>query len=255
MTWYYMRGEERVGPITDAEVAALVRSGSITAETWVWREGMAQWQQYGEVAAPETVSPLSPPAAAGGGSVLCAECGNLFPADDMVRYGDSWICAACKPVFFQRLKEGAALPRRLLYAGFWIRFLAYFIDGVILGAANMAIALAFGLGFGGFNAAQAAPSPLAILSMTLPSLIGLALGVTYETWFIGKFGATPGKMTCGLKVVRPDESPVTYGRACGRCFAKILSAFILYIGFIMAGYDEEKRGLHDRICDTRVVRK
>ena len=57
-----------------------------------------------------------------------------------------------------------------------------------------------------------------------------------------------------LKIVRPDGAPITYLRAFGRYFAEILSTLILFIGFMMAGWDEEKRALHDRICDTRVIR-
>ena len=61
-------------------------------------------------------------------------------------------------------------------------------------------------------------------------------------------------MACGLKVIRPDGEEITYGRACGRFFADILSYVILFIGYIMVAFDEEKRALHDRICDTRVVK-
>jgi uncharacterized RDD family membrane protein YckC len=46
---------------------------------------------------------------------------------------------------------------------------------------------------------------------------------------------------------------MTWSLAVGRYFAHMLSAFTLYIGYMMAGWDEEKRALHDRICDTRVV--
>jgi uncharacterized RDD family membrane protein YckC len=56
-------------------------------------------------------------------------------------------------------------------------------------------------------------------------------------------------------VVRPDGRPVDLGRAFGRYFAKILSAFILLIGYIIAGFDSEKRALHDMICDTRVIKR
>jgi uncharacterized RDD family membrane protein YckC len=52
-----------------------------------------------------------------------------------------------------------------------------------------------------------------------------------------------------------DGSQVTYLRALGRHFAKWISTMILAIGFIMAAFDDQKRTLHDRICETRVVRK
>ena len=67
-------------------------------------------------------------------------------------------------------------------------------------------------------------------------------------------GKTPGKMALDLKVVRPDGGPISLGRAVGRYFAKIVSGIILMIGYIMAGFDSEKRALHDMMCDTRVIK-
>jgi uncharacterized RDD family membrane protein YckC len=58
-----------------------------------------------------------------------------------------------------------------------------------------------------------------------------------------------------LKIVVEDGSRINYLRAFGRHFAKWLSSMILLIGFIMAAFDDERRTLHDRICETRVVRK
>jgi uncharacterized RDD family membrane protein YckC len=72
--------------------------------------------------------------------------------------------------------------------------------------------------------------------------------------FVYKLGATPGKMALGLKVVRPGGGPVSLGRAVGRYFAKMLSYIILCIGYIIIGFDSEKRGVHDMICDTRVIK-
>jgi uncharacterized RDD family membrane protein YckC len=55
-------------------------------------------------------------------------------------------------------------------------------------------------------------------------------------------------------VVRSNGERITTGRAAGRYFAYLLSAFTLAIGFIIAAFDPEKRAMHDRICDTRVIR-
>ena len=84
--------------------------------------------------------------------------------------------------------------------------------------------------------------------------VGIMLAAFYYIFFHGKFGATPGKMACGLKVVRADGSKLTYGRAMGRFFGDILSGIILGIGYLMIAFDDEKRALHDRICDTRVIK-
>ena len=56
-------------------------------------------------------------------------------------------------------------------------------------------------------------------------------------------------------ICNADGSAVTYGRAFGRYWGQALSSLILGIGFLMVAFDDEKRGLHDRLCDTRVIRK
>ena len=60
-------------------------------------------------------------------------------------------------------------------------------------------------------------------------------------------------MALGLKIIRADGGPLSIGLAVGRYLAYILDGFTLLIGFIIAGFDAEKRSLHDRICDTRVI--
>jgi uncharacterized RDD family membrane protein YckC len=77
----------------------------------------------------------------------------------------------------------------------------------------------------------------------------------YSAFFVGTYGATPGKMVCRIKIVNADGSKVSYGKAIGRYFAELLNAFTLYIGYIIAAFDDEKRTLHDRICNTRVVKR
>ena len=77
----------------------------------------------------------------------------------------------------------------------------------------------------------------------------------YSIFFIGKYGATPGKMACKIKVVDATGAKIGYGRATGRFFAEILSGLIFYIGYIMVAFDDQKRALHDRICNTRVIYK
>lgn len=97
---------------------------------------------------------------------------------------------------------------------------------------------------------------MALIIQFVLMFINIIVGMLYETIMIGKYGATLGKMACKIKVVRADGGRVTYGRACGRYFSKILSSMICMVGYFMALFDkEEKRALHDRICDTRVVMK
>jgi len=241
MAWYYMQGQERLGPFEDTEFETRVRTGHVTSQTHVWRPGMAEWTTYGSV-----VQAAGQPAAPGA-SFACAECGQTFPAGEMVSYGDLHVCAACKPVFFQRIREGAPLPGTVAYGGFWIRFAAKLLDGIILGVVSGVIAA--------FNGAliQTASPDVALGMMMVNWVIGMAVGIAYATYFVGKFGATPGKMACGLRIMMSDGARVTYMRAFGRFFAEYLSMITLYIGYLMAAFDDEKRTLHDRVCDTRVI--
>jgi uncharacterized RDD family membrane protein YckC len=185
---------------------------------------------------------------------FCSECGQPRPAGELARFGDRLICPACKDSYAQKLREGVAPATAMVYAGFWIRFLAVLIDGVILYIVDRILSLMLL----GITATPTMTNP-ADLGATMSKfgmiwLISVAVDCAYQTFFIGKMAATPGKMALGLKVVRPDGSRVDYGRAAGRYFAKILSLIILMIGYIMAGFDSQKRALHDMICDTRVIK-
>ena len=195
----------------------------------------------------------------------CSECGQPAAPEGLARFGDRLICPNCKDAYAQKLREGVAPAGFVRYGGFWLRFVAVFIDGLIvaipLGILQAILFAALGVSMVGL-APNPDASPEEVLRMMAPLfgimglsvLLGMVLGCTYETFFIVKYGATPGKMVVGVKVVRPNGAGVETGRAIGRYFAKMLSAMILYIGYIMAGFDAEKRALHDMICDTRVIK-
>ncbi len=110
MTWYYVEAGQQAGPITDEQLNEFAASGRIQPDTLVWREGMPNWQPYREVRPAAVGVPVAagapPIAAPAPGTVVCAECGNAVPQDSAVPYGSLWVCAACKPVFFQKVREG-----------------------------------------------------------------------------------------------------------------------------------------------------
>ncbi len=274
MNWYYMESGQRVGPISESTLDILAKAGSVTAETLVWQEGMKDWTSLGKArpnapAPPVHARPTAPPVNASarpaappgtpkpetgpaGSSAACSLCGRTLPEESLIRYKESLVCADCKPVFMQRLKEGAGLTGALAYAGFWIRVGAKVIDGVVLWIVGMLITLAM-------TPVLGTPDPKNIRAVlgtqAVLVVLQMAVATAYATWFIGRHGATLGKMATGLKVVAPDGGRVGYGRACGRYFAEILSSMILGIGYLMVAWDPERRALHDRICNTRVVRK
>jgi len=289
MDWYYKNGDTRIGPVTDEQMRELALQGTITPKTLVWNEIIARWQPYNE----QADGPASPPAPAQrhepaketqhdapqDASVdlesehadydtdyldaeykpppiteaYCSQCFNKFPIEDLIQYGDGKVCAVCKPLFFQKLKEGVKIPGTLRYAGFWIRFVAKFIDNIIVGLIGMLFYAAAIFMF--FLDERMLMSPLRIVALMLVYVLQISFSIAYSTFFVGKFGATPGKMALSLTVVNPDGSKVSYMKAFGRFFAEMISGITLLIGYIMAAFDNEKRALHDRICSTRVIRK
>lgn len=263
MKWYYAEGGKQMGPVEESVLDDLVRQGVVRDETLVWHEGMGAWQRHAAVrgssspGAPPLPSAPAPSAPGPGGDTrYCSECGRGGPASQITTFGDLSICAQCQPAYSQRLRG----PRH--FGGFWIRFLALIIDGIILGVVGAIITLPFGLAMGGAGLRLGNnPDPSQVIAI-LPALMGmiglsflirLALSMAYEVYFLTAKGATPGKMALGLKVTRADGGPIPVGLAIGRYFGKYLSFLTLCIGFIIAAFDQEKRALHDHLCGTRVV--
>jgi len=257
MKWYYVENGQQAGPVEEAQLGELIQSGKLRGETLVWYEGMAAWQPLSAVCPPQFAAavgaaPVGTTSATGPTTdAVCVECGNLFRKEDMIPHAGGFVCANCKPVFMQKMAEGVAINTgQLRYAGFWIRFAAKFVDGLILGVPLIVIMFFVGI--------RASANP----SSGMPDMLGLVaqlgyyfLNMVYVIFFIGKYGATPGKMVCKLHVVTNTGEKVGYGRATGRFFAEILSGLICYIGYILVAFDAEKRALHDHICSTRVVYK
>jgi uncharacterized RDD family membrane protein YckC len=287
MAWYYKDGEQEMGPVEKAELQILIKSQKVNARTLVREAQTDQWRPLADWVGRKSQSAQTPPpppeqvrhgqgpaaSVPGSGSgthkggaagpeanqstAVCTQCGRSFPRDQVLNYDNQVICAACKPMFVQKLKEGASLPATFKYAGFWIRFVAKFIDGLIMAAVQWAIMIPLGLMMASSLsvAVEQGHSGGVFALIAVQQIVGILIPAAYNTFFIGRFGATLGKMACQLRVVMPEGEKVSYMRALGRNFAEFISAITLLIGYIMAAFDSEKRALHDRICSTRVVHK
>ena len=253
MQWYYAVGDQRHGPVEQAEFDRLVSEGTITADTLVWRQGMAAWQPRAAVMAGGTP-------AVDDGTEVCAVSGKRFPRRDMINYEGKWISAEHRDAYFQRMREGVAQPGESVvpgafgYGGFWRRFGARFVDGLCQTAVILPIAFVGGIVLGMSGAAQSGNVGSLLLMQAIIQLLAVGFGIVFDVFFIRKYDATPGKMALGLKLLRADGGKLSIGRIIGRYFSHIISGIPLAIGYIMAGFDEEKRALHDRICDTRVIK-
>jgi uncharacterized RDD family membrane protein YckC len=269
MDWHYADNGRQVGPVSEDQLLQLAQTGVVLPDTLVWHAGMPEWKAFRE-AGPGAPPPLKPAFVA---QRACNSCGRMFPASDLALFGETAVCSDCKPAWIQRLRQGmtTTVPGMYRYAGFWIRVGAMLIDGLIT---SLVLGTVFFALYGGTfielirqsveaGARGGEPDPNAMALMMAPmiatiwifQLTAFAASLAYSVFFWVKYGATPGKMAVGIKVISADGGPLSVGQAIGRYFAHMLSGIILYIGYMMAGWDEQKRALHDRICETRVIYK
>lgn len=110
MDWFYSDNDKQTGPVSESQLDELLRSGTIGRDTLVWRSGMTDWQplHVARAVPPPAIPPVIPPPVSDGTNAACVECRQWFSQNDMVFLHKSWVCAGCKPVFLQRLAEGAA---------------------------------------------------------------------------------------------------------------------------------------------------
>ncbi len=157
------------------------------------------------------------------------------------------------------------------HAGFWLRFVAHLLDGLIVGLPAIIVLfivlLSSGLGTVLRNLPNPPPSPddPAGAAFGIGLMIGVAVFVLlaivgswlyYAGFESSSWQATPGKKVLNIIVTDMNGARVTFGRASGRFFAKWVTQLIpLGIGYILAGITERKQALHDMIASTLVLRR
>lgn len=138
--------------------------------------------------------------------------------------------------------ETTATQIQVKYAGFWIRWVANFIDGLVLIVPNLIAGLI--IKFATFGVAQ----------QVLTSVSGLLVSWIYFILMTNKYQATLGKKAFGLMVVSDKAESLTLGQVILReTIGKLISMIILFIGYIMAGFTQRKQALHDKIASTTVI--
>ncbi len=143
------------------------------------------------------------------------------------------------------------------YAGFWVRLLAYLIDFVVLTIAQFAIFAVFGVSLMATDPMD--PDSAANIFATTGGIIAYSIVVIGSILYFVLMESTArqgtlGKMALGLVVTDTAGRRISFARALGRYFAKILSGVILLIGYIMIAFTERKQGLHDLIASTYVIK-
>lgn len=102
MEWHYERNGSAVGPVSEAQIHAARAGGEITGTTRVWQVGWPDWKPASEVWSPDSVPQP-------GSASCCSECGRFYPSSELVRYDNVEVCASCKPILVDKLRQGVTL--------------------------------------------------------------------------------------------------------------------------------------------------
>ena len=243
--WYFVDGnQQQVGPVPVEDLRAALQSGATTMDSLAWRDGLDGWRPIRELAAELGIATASVAAAQAAPTVV------LPPPADANPYRAP-----------ESISEDNAFVggQDIVYAGFWRRWAALFLDQLIL-AIPLSIVYFFimlGMGLTGGLLSNPQPPVAAILGMEFVFYLfwwgaGLFYFATLES---SEAQSTFGKRALGIKVTDLEGRRITFKHAMGRWFAAALSYMSLYIGFLMAGFTQRKQGLHDILAGTLVVDK
>jgi len=252
--WYFADGQERQGPLSAEEMRQRFQRGDITLATLVWREGFAQWAPLSEAVDELQLQHLAAAASNLGsgidlrGDYTAIDNGTApLPGTGGGTYSPYTAPAAATGYANTAVVHG----QDVVYAGFWKRYAAYFIDYILLTVVTLPLSMIINvMGAGSGNEGVQVALTLVVMLLSMVISIGY-----YAGFHASRGGATLGKMAVGIKVVRGNGERISFLRAFCRYLATIVSSLILMIGFIMAAFTERKQALHDMMCDTLVVDK
>jgi len=252
--WYFADGQERQGPLSAEEMRQRFQRGDITLTTLVWREGFAQWAPLSEAVDELQLQNLASAASTVGsgidlrGDYTAIDNGTApLPGTGGGTYSPYTAPAAATGYANTAVVSG----QDVVYAGFWKRYAAYFIDYILLTVVTLPLSMIINV-MGVSSGSEGMQVALTLVVMLLSMVISIGY---YAGFHASRGGATLGKMAVGIKVVRGNGERISFLRAFCRYLATIVSSLILMIGFIMAAFTERKQALHDMMCDTLVVDK
>ena len=251
MKWYFVEQGLRVGPVERETLEERIREGVVQADTLVWCPGMTEWKAaclISELEVPPPLPGMPPPLP------MAAAGESPAPGPAQVESGlRDW--AEREAAARAKGDEAARVARaEARFGGFWMRFVAKLIDGLLLLGVGLLLAEAVTSLF--YEGMLPMPPDWRgfLRAQGVLSLINAAVAVGFSVFFIRTYEATPGKRMLGLRVVRADGGRVGAGRIILRYLGEQLSGILFMVGYVMAAFDDEKRTLHDYLCDTRVVK-
>jgi uncharacterized RDD family membrane protein YckC len=226
--WYYAQDNRQLGPVTIEALIDMIRQGQVWPTDLVWTENLPDWR-------PASTIPALMPAA---GTTAVVPDANLADTSSLLNYVTP---------------SGAV---NVVYAGFWMRFAAWIIDAIILGVASRIIEFAVG-----FQGTVFLPRGHGLPWGFFWGFGSLESGTIVLKWLYyalmesSQIQGTVGKLALGIIVTDMQGQRIGFGRATGRYFGRIISGLTLGIGYMMAGWTEQKQALHDMMAGCLVIRK
>lgn len=251
--WYYLEGNEQRGPVTQGDFDELLHRGVVRRETYVWKEDMPAWIPYGEFLRPTPPKMPPPPSEAFVPSPSAhPQAQPQAPQWDAPR-------PAQQPDAWVQPYSGYGEPQApaMVYGGFWARVGARMVDNLLLTVLTLVVVMLAGVPVPAPPADMMDPEMMQtwLASLETISNLNFVIALLYTVGFLGRTGATPGRMLLGLRVVRADGSPIGFARAAMRFLADLLNVLTFGLSYLIVAFDPKKRALHDHICGTRVIRK
>ena|SRR5258706_10889296 len=180
----------------------------------------------------------------------CSRCGQTFCRDCLVDINGRPYCASCKNEQLLDVRSGVAVATTLDLADPGRRFVALFIDGLIIGLPFAVLMIVVMIGMFSTNRF----TPESMLWIQPLSWLSIVAMLVYEGLMLGARGQTLGKIAMKIKVVRADGSDISTGQAWGRAaMRQVLVSCLCIINYLPAFFTLEKTTLHDMVASTRVV--
>jgi len=296
--WHYVRNGEAAGPVPGEELRRLVADGQVRRETLIWSPGLANWVDAASYAdlfeGLEPAPPPLPPAGfapvAGGAATAPLQTAHTthgladpgYATAAAAGYGasrdETTTSLASGPAYASDGTTGVGTASTVRYAGFWIRFVAFVIDAVVIGGITYALQRFTEVAdYPRTFLTNLLPVPLtdtwqAVLSQqsntTLRAIdradmlqigtmgaLSLAIALIYFVIIQALLQGTIGKLILGLKLQTSRLRNVGFFRCLWRFLMMFISAAILMLGFLLAGWTRQKTALHDLLAGTRVVHR
>jgi len=191
---------------------------------------------------------------------FCSQCGAALRTGASFCGGCGAAVESAVPALPWKTDTPDAGAAQRTYAGFWIRFAALFIDGIVVSIVTNPLTLAIGQGFSVQTTENARGEVTGVTwdfdatRLALTALISILIPGVYYTVAISRWGQTFGALALSVRVEHPDGTLLTPASAAVRWLGTFVSGLALGLGYLWMIWDGRKQTWHDKMAGS-VVRR